>query len=439
MSQTLCVARRRLVSYALLAAATAGCGVQYDAKTATFYQGKRGGLVMTPNGAVFHDADDVPQRVVFRDPDEPWRPPIGFILPKSGKFTKTSSPITLATNGLVLVVRSSDTLVPSWGGEILLRVDVHAPASPGSTRDGERVAIVVDDKSEAVSALLDVALSRLGGRDQLAVIDARGARVLVPPVPATHRSLALAAATQRLPPVGPPRDLNGALAAARRAVGDKGVRRILVLSRTAKVSTSDGVLSAVVDPSRDDAAETVRAFIPAVGPITFRDLTLAFDSVPAPARVLEGTGGESIWTLEGSDLRLGDVRAGDARSEVLRVTVPPWIPKKPFTLHVTAAAVDTSSGKLRWLGADVNGLYEDDLERIAESRNGDVIAYASALATLHRLHAAFVGDGVDRVGGLLPLAKMQAQSLGLLARDFPDRGFAEDAAILQSILGAATP
>jgi len=423
----------------LLAVVTAGCGVQYDAKTATFYQGKRGGMVMTPSGAVFHDADDVPQRVVFRDPEEPWRPAIGFILPKSGKFTKTSTPITIATNGLVLVIRSSDTLVPSWGGEILLRVDVHSPATPGSTREGERIAIVIDDTSENVASLLDVALSRLGARDQLTVVDTRGARVLVPPVPATHRSLALAAATQFLPPVGPARDLTGALTAARKTLGTQGTRRILVLSRgKAKLSSSDGVLMSVVDPTRDDAAETIRTFIPPVGPVTFRDLTLAFDSVPAPSRVLEGTGGEAIWTLEGSDLRLGDVRAGDARSEMLRITVPPWIPHKPYTLHVTGAATDATTNKLRWFSADVNGLYDDDLEHIAESRHGDVIAYASALATLHRLHAAFVGDGVSRVGGLLPLAKMQAQSLALLARDFPDRGFAEDAAILQSILGVVT-
>lgn len=430
---------RPRLSTLLLAVVTAGCGVQYDAKTATFYQGKRGGLVMTPSGAVFHDADDVPQRVVFRDPDEPWRPAIGFILPKSGKFTKTSSPITIATNGLVVVLRSSDTLMPSWGGEILLRIDVHSPAAAGTTRDGERIAIVVDDTSEAVAGLIDVALSRLGAKDQLAIVDARGARTLVPPVPATHRSLALAAAAQRLPPLGPPRDLPGALAVARKTLGTSGVRRILVLSKTAKVSAEGGVLAAVVDPSRDDAAETIRAFVPPVGPVTFKDLTLAFDSVPAPARVLESTGGEPIWTLEGSDLRLGDVRAGDARSEMLRVTVPPWIPHKPFTLHLTGAAIEATSGKMKWFSADVNGLYEDDLEKIAESRHGDVIAYASALATLHRLHAAFVGDGVDRVGGLLPLARMQAQSLALLARDFPDRGFAEDAAILQSILGAAGP
>jgi hypothetical protein len=121
------------------------------------------------------------------------------------------------------------------------------------------------------------------------------------------------------------------------------------------------------------------------------------------------------------------------------VTIPPWIPSKNFKLNVTAHAVDVSSGKTRWLTAEMNSVYDNDLERIAESRHGDVIAYASALATMHRLHAAFVGDGVEKAGGLLPLAKLQAKSLAALARDFPDRGFAEDAAVLQALLAAASP
>lgn len=421
-----------------LAAAVAACGVQYDPKTASFYQGKRGGLVMTPNGPVFHESADVPERVVFRDPEEAWRAPIGFILPKSGKFTQTSTPITIASQGIVIVLRSSDTLMPSWGGEILLRVDVHATAAPGTTRDGERVAIIVDDASEAVGAVLEAAVARLGARDQLTIVDARGARTLVPPIPATHRSLALAAAAHRLSRDAT-RDLPGALAVARKTLGTTGTRRVLILSKVAKAPSIDGVATTVVDPSREDAAEAVQAFLPPVGPVTFRDLTLTFDSVPAPSRVLESSGGENIWTLDGSDLRLGDVRAGDARSEILRVTVPAWIPGKKLTLHMTGHAIDASTGKSRWLNADVHGMYEDDIEQIAESRAGDVIAYASALATLHRLHAAFVGEGVNRVGGLLPLARAQAQSLSLLARDFPDRGFAEDAAILQAILDVAGP
>lgn len=423
----------RLRGISLIAAASVvACGVQYDPKTATFYQGKHGGMVMTPNGPVFHESADVPERVIFRDPNEPWRPPVGFILPKSGRFTLTSTPITIASNGIAIVIRSSDTRMPSWGGEFLVRVDIHATAAAGSLRDGEKIAILMDDDDDSTQELLDVALGQLSGRDHIAIIDTRGPRTIVPSMPATHRSLALAAAAHRLLVPRPTRDLGGAIAIARKS----GAKRVLLISRENKPLVIDGATAMTVDPRTETAASTVRTFIPAAGPVSFHDFTIAFDGVPAPARVLEASGGEAIWTLEGSDLRFGDIRAGDARSEILRVTVPPWIPKKPFTLHIVASAVDATTGKKRWFPADINGIYDDDIERIAESRHGDVIAYASALATMHRLHAAFVGDGVDRAGGLLPLAKMQAKSLASLAHDFPDRGFTEDAAVLQALLGA---
>lgn len=414
----------------LTATSVVACGVQYDPKTATFYQGKPGGMVMTPNGPVFRESSDVPERVIFRDPAEPWRPAIGFILPKSGKFTLTSTPITIASNGIVIVLRASDTRMPAWGGEILVRVDIHATAPAGTLRDGEKIAILVDEEDEG---LVDVALGQLSSRDQIAIIDTRGPRTLVPAMPASHRSLALAAAAERLAIPRPKRDLAGAILLARKT----GASKILLISHDSKPLAIDGVATATADPKREDAAAAIRAFLPAAGPVTFKDFLLAFDSVPAPARVIEASGGEAIWTLEGSDLRFGDLRAGDARSEILRVSIPPWIPGKAFTLHVTGSATDAASGKQRWFPADLHGVFDNDIERIAESRHGDVIAYASALATMHRLHAAFVGDGVDRVGGLLPLAKMQAKSLGALAKDFPDRGFTEDAAVLQSLLNAS--
>jgi hypothetical protein len=414
------------------------CGVQYDPKSATFYQGKPGGMVMTPQGPVFRESEDIPERVVFRDPDEPWRPPIGFILPKSGKFTQTSTATTIASQGIVIVLRSSDTRVPAWGGEILVRLDVHATAADGTTRAGEKVAIVLDDDSEAASALLETAVAQLGARDQIAIVDARGPRALVPTMPATHRSLALATAMHRLISPRPKRDLAGAIALARTSLGSSGTRKLLIVSQQAQSVAFDGITSSTVDARKEDAPTTVRTFLPAVGPVTFKDLVIQFDGVPSPARVLEASGGEAIWTLEGSDLRLGDVRAGDARSEILRVTIPPWIPKKNFKLNVTAHALDVSSNKTRWLTAELHAVFDNDIERIAESRNGDVIAYASALATMNRLHAAFVGDGVERAGGLLPLAQLQAKSLAALARDFPDRGFTEDAAVLQALLNAAS-
>ena len=66
----------------------------------------------TANGVEFHDRAFIPPRIVRRDAREPWRSPIGFILPKSGRFTATSSATVIATPGLAVVLRPSDTRVP---------------------------------------------------------------------------------------------------------------------------------------------------------------------------------------------------------------------------------------------------------------------------------------------------------------------------------------
>lgn len=426
---------------ATLVAGTVACAsTHFDNKTGllSVTPGAHGGLVMTPNGVEFHDSNDIPKRVVFHDVDEPWRAPIGFILPKSGHFTETSTPTTIASQGIAIVLRPSDTRVPSWGGEILLRVDVHATAAPGTTREGEHVAIIVDGDDDETRAVLGAALGQLGARDVVCVIDTHGAKEVVPPVPATHRALVLAATAQRTPGSAK-RDLAGAVARAASAVGTKGTRKILMLSPALQASALPGITFERVDPHEPNAAATVQTFLPPAGAITFRDVSITFDGSPSPSRVLESTSGDPLWTLDGSELDFGDLHGGEARSDVLRVTVPAWVTKTRFDLHVTVRATDAATGKLRQFSADLHAVYDDDLERIAESRHGDVIAYASALATLHRLHAAFVGDAVKAHGGLVALAQMQAQSLALLARDFPDRGFAEDAVVLQTILGAASP
>ena len=53
-------------------------------------------------------------------------------------------------------------------------------------------------------------------------------------------------------------------------------------------------------------------------------------------------------------------------------------------------------------------MYDDDLGRLADSRSGDVIAYASALATRKELDSAFLGGAIDRQGGLRKLAMVHA-------------------------------
>lgn len=440
-----------LLALGLAAALGVGCGRPYLAKDGTVSfpeRGARGAAVLTANGVEFHDRQDVPERVVSRDPNEPWRAPIGFILPRDGRFTETSRPHVLATTGLGIVLRPSDTRVPSWGGEVLMRLDVIASAAEGTARWGENVAVVIDGGPELVE-LVDAALGQLAGRDRIAILNARGARVIVPPMPASHRSMTLAAFDARIGARahGAPRDLRGALAAAERAVaGPDVVRRVVVLgdrpldpadeAELARLEAR-GVRAASVALSSTgelDAVERVRAAIPEAGATTFRDVRLTFQGTPAPSHVIEASGGEARWRLDAGEIVLGDVRAGEARTEVLRVTVPAWVPGEDFHFTVTAHFDDLVWGGPREIVAEVPCIYDDDIERIAKSRHGDVIAYASAMATLRRLDRAFSGDGVARAGGLRRIAELHARSMQLLARDTHDFAMQEQADMLAALL-----
>src|SRR5689334_10717689 len=177
--------------FAMAALMCGACEGPFLAKDGTLVfpqNGARGAAVITANGVEFRDRTDVPERVVSRDPGEPWRAPVGFILPSSGRFTETSKPTVAGTPGLAIVMRPSDTRVPSWGGEVLVRVDVLAPAAENTARWGENVAIVVDGEGDDTVDFVDEALGQLAGRDRVTVIDAQGARVVVPLMPASNRS-----------------------------------------------------------------------------------------------------------------------------------------------------------------------------------------------------------------------------------------------------------
>jgi hypothetical protein len=444
---------RALAALSLLA--ICACGRPFLARDGTLVfpePGAHGASVMTANGLEFHDVADVPQRVVVRDPYEPWRAPLGFLVPASGRFTKTSRPTVIASDGLAIVLRPSDTRVPSWGGEMLVRVDVRAPAAPGTARWGEDVGLVVDGRGGDTPALVEAALRQLAGRDRIVVVDAAGARVIVPPMPASDRSLVLAAVQRRLTGPEPDnkglRDRAGAVRAALGSLSRGTLRRILVLSdsgRGAAVQASPGVGDDLVpldvvstnpqDGDLDGRVRAIQAFLPASGDVVLRDVVLAFDAVPAPSHVLEASGGTARWELEGGELALGDVRAGDERTEVVRVTIPAFAPGQEFTLHVAVRFDDARAGKPRTMEASLRCAYDDDIERLADSRHGDVIAYASALATLARLDASFLGAH-RTPDDLRSIARMHARSLALLARDTHDPAAAEQAARLEALLGA---
>jgi hypothetical protein len=416
-------------------------------------RGSHGAAVLTANGVEFHDVTDVPQRIVSRDPYEPWRAPIGFLAPANGRFTKTSSPTVVATTGLAISLRPSDTRVPSWGGEMLVRADVLAPAAEGAARWGEDVAIVLEGRGPGVRPLAEAALGQLGGRDRVVVVDA-GGRVVVPPIPASHRSLVMAAIERTLsvPPskTGAPTGRTDAVSAALQVLSGDAQRRVLVLAdaieppRHAIAGARDGeVPLAVIATSggQDLGARLaeVRSFLPPAGTLAFHDVVLAFEGTPAPSHVLEASGGHARWELEGGELGLGDIRAGDERAEVVRVTIPSWTPGEAFVLRMTVRFDDLArGGEHRTMACELPCTYDENIERLANSRNGDVIAYASALATLARLDAAFLGGERGDSEGLRPIARMHVRSLALLARDMMDPAAAEQAALLEALL-AATP
>lgn len=466
--------RRALLFLCALAMGCEAPVLLKDGSIAFPEKGLHGAGIVTANGVEFRDRNDVPQRIVHRTTDDPWRAPVGFIVPKSGRFTQTSKPTVIATRGLSFALRSSDTRVPSWGGEVLVRVDVIAPAAEGTARAGEGLAIVIDGSGIDSLLLAEDALEQLGAWDRVSVVDASPARMLVPSIPASDRSLAEAALEQQLQGVARGRsDLAKALRLARGSLGGTGLRRVLILTdgvtppdarvhdAMAELSHEGIVTSAIgtradVDawltsglvtaggishthPSLESRRAAVRFVVPSAGMVTFKDTILEFRGNPAPSHVIETSGGGVRWHLDAGELVLGDIRAGEARTEVIRVTVPPFTPGLSFDFEISARAHDVQLGDERTFGAEIHCVYDDDLERIAQSRNGDVIAYASALATLKRLEAAFAGPDVERAGGIWQVARLHAQSMALLARDTNDRAIAQQADTLQTLLGTVRP
>jgi len=460
--------RRFLFALALGAMACEAPFLGKDGQLTFPEKGAHGAAVLTANGIQFRDRADVPQRQVRKTTDEPWRAPVGFILPKDGRFTETSKPTVVAMPGLGFALRPSDSRVPSWGGEVLVRIDVMSPAARGTARQGESIAIVLDGSGMDSIVLAEDVIAQTGSYDRITVVDATEAKVVVPLIPANHRSLAEAAVEKRLrTSVRLRRDLAGALRTVKNVIGLGPQRRVVVLSDGAQHPTPEAVLAAgelaqngvavsviatkagasgddamsiaqsgIISVSDDLAAreKSVPLAVPPAGDVMFKDVVLTFAGTPAPSHVLETSGGGVRWRVDSGELVLGDVIAGEARTEVIRVTVPPWVPGSAFTFTVTADAKDAKTGAPRRFSANIPCTYDDDIERIAQSRYGDVIAYASALATLKRLDAAFVGDDVARAGGLWQVAWLHANSMTLLARDTHDRAITEQAEILRALL-----
>ena len=499
-----------ILSLALVAQA-AGCAtpvLSRDGQLVFQQPGAHGASVITANGVEFLDRAEIPQPVVRRSPDEPWRPATGFLLPSDGVWRKTSTPVAVEGRGLAVVLRSSDVLIPSWGGEILLRMDAIAPVAAfphaaASVRVPERLVIVVDGAGIDTVALATVALDNLGGSDRAGVIDAGGGhlqspgvRAVLPLLPGSHHTLLHAAVerlviqrdpahAQRAPrrTRSPRRPLDGPRVDLRLGRRDGGAPQIPCPSGRRQVlhrphprphrrrgprarrrpPRPGGVRSRrrrrgadrrchrsprpqrprwrwalLARPrsrrSLDDRKDVVDHALPPPGDVVLDDVRLSTSSVPAPARMIEVSGGDAALGLYADHLSLGQVYAGEARTEVARVALPAWVPGEPLELTVTARYFDVKSSRLETAHATIRCRYSDDVEEIAKARHGDVIAYASALAMVRRLHRAFLGSELDRPGGVRRLATMQATTLADLARVHHDRALATQAEMLTTLL-----
>jgi hypothetical protein len=474
---------------ALGLALAAGCGapvLSQDGQLVFSEGGRQGASVLTANGVEFIDRADVPAPVVRRSANEPWRPATGFLLPADGIWRQTSTPVAVQGHGLAVVLRSSDTLIPSWGGEILLRLDALAPAQAypeAAVRAPERLVIVLDGHDANIAPLAGVALDNLGEKDRVAVVDSGRGRAVLPMIPGSHRTLLRAAidqvvaqVTRAAAPGAPPRtarDLPAALAIARgwlsvasvtpgttsqvlvitdglgvAQAGGKVAREVEALGargvRVTAVGSVDQLDPAVLAPlgadvhagsAYEEREQAVTAAVPPPGDVVLEDVTISIASTPAPARLIEISGGEQALALDADHMHLGDLAAGEARTEVARVALPTWVPGEPLDLTVTATYRDVGSGEMQRADASIKCKYSNDIAEIASARHGDVIAYASALAMVRRLDRAFAGSQVDSLGGLRPVVALQARSLEALARTSHDPALGAQAEILSTLLG----
>jgi hypothetical protein len=226
------------------------------------------------------------------------------------------------------------------------------------------------------------------------------------------------------------------LAAATRGLAAAGIQLVAVATDHVDAGTMAAVGGggAAAVGSLDDRKEIVDKAIPAPGDVVLEDVTLSTSSVPAPARMIEVSGGDTALGLYADHLSLGQVYAGEARTEVARVALPPWVPGERLELTVTATYRDIESGHAQSAHATIRCRYSDDVEEISRARHGDVIAYASALAMVRRLHRAFLGSELDRPGGVRRIATLQATTLADLARVQHDRALAAQAEMLTTLL-----
>lgn len=440
-----------------------------------------GASVLTANGVEYLDRTAHPKPIVRTSASDPWQPATGFLMPPDGVWRYVSSPLSLAVGPLTLTLRASDSYLPSWGGEVLVRIDtsVDAAAFPGAdaTRRSPMRLVVVWASSQAPEApLIDRVLGGLGEGDRVAVVDAFGARVIVPPLPGAERTLVEGALKRRLASKRKgKRDVGAALRQARtlleakaapprpgsgspfgrvvivsdgKGLGPAVAEQVKALGRSGAgllaLGSSDAVGAEALAPLGPHAfagplevrADALSAALPPPADEVLGDVAFTFSSAPAPARILESSGGEAFLGLDGDALYWEPLRAGQARTEVVRLALPPWTPQEPLELSVAVRYEDLTRGGYRYGHATLSFRYSDDMSMLGATRHGDVIAYASALAMVRRLGRAFLGGRAEGDRAFRELVSWQAESMDTLAREYQDPSMGAQGETLRALLGA---
>src|SRR5262249_39949674 len=162
-------------------------------------------------------------------------------------------------------------------------------------------------------------------------------------------------------------------------VRDLGAAGVQVLT-VATDHTDAGTLSVLgagraAVSSLDDRKELVDRALPPPGDVVLDDVRLSTSSVPAPAPMIQVSGGDAAPASGPSPApsMLGQVYAGGARTGGAGVAPPPGAPGEPLDLRATARYLDVKSGRQESAHATIRCRYSDNVEEIAKARHGDVI------------------------------------------------------------------
>ena len=438
------------------------------------------GAATASGGASRTDRIPPPERHVAHSAFDDWQPPPLGVLPPDGILRNSSTPVAMQAGALALLLRASDSLVPSWGGDFYLRIDLRAGLS-NEHPPARDIAIVIDpsDRDSLVreKRLAASLFETLRPGDRGTIITTAAGQTLVPLVPFAGVPL-LIERTRRIERADANTiSLADALEQAVTLLGagrqeDARMRRLIVLSGNRALidaesrdwinAATEGHIEvslvpftrsaserferlqlttqamALPVPENDDAHEhetiTELSALPDM-PVLAQNVLVSIDSLPGPTHLIEAAGAQAVWTPEGGEVPLGDVRAGEDRTFVLRGLVPSWRQGSPYEIALRVRWQDEHGAHHQ--SVSFTAQYSGSPEEYAESRHGDVLQYVSLLNTLSTVQAALTRDDRVMFQTLQRPALIQSRSLMAYAAEHHDEIMGAQAALLETLLRSA--